>query len=91
MRYGMIALAGAAMLGGCGQQHAPNPYPQAAQRRFEASCPRDSEVCGCTWDEITRTLTYEEYEASLQRFRETGNMDPRITHARTVCIERHPS
>lgn len=90
MRHGIIALASVALLSACGP-HAPNPYPQAAQTRFEASCPRDSEVCTCTWDELTRTLTYEEYEAALQHFRETGNMDPRITHARTVCIERHPT
>jgi hypothetical protein len=44
----------------------------------------------CTWEEITRAMTYEEYEAALVRFRETGNMEPKVTRARTTCIERHP-
>jgi len=86
---GLIALCWAAVLGACGPS-APNPYPEAARTRFETSCPSDSAVCTCTWEEITRTVTYEEYEAALTRFRETGNMEPRITRARTKCIERHP-
>jgi len=89
MRRALIALSGAAVLTACGQG-APNPYPEAARARFEVSCPSDSAVCTCTWDRLTRTLTHEEYEAALARFRETGNMDPRVTRARTYCIERHP-
>jgi hypothetical protein len=93
MRRGSIALGGAALLvaflSACGEG-APNPYPEAARARFEVSCPSQSAVCTCTWDRITRTLTYEEYEAALARFRESGNMDPRVTRARTKCIERHP-
>lgn len=88
MRAGLIALVGALMLSACGEAQ-PNPYPQAAQARFEASCPSESAVCRCTWDKLTRTLTYEEYEAALQRFRESGLMDPRVTRARTQCLERH--
>lgn len=88
MRTGFIALAALA-LSACGE-HAPNPYPAAAQARFEASCPSESAVCSCTWDKITRTLTYDEYEAALERFRTEGLMDPRVTRARTQCIERHP-
>ena len=84
----LIAVAGLALLCGCGQG-APNPYPEAARARFEASCPSDSAVCTCTWDRLTRTLTYEEYEAALTRFRESGLMDPRVTRARTQCLERH--
>jgi hypothetical protein len=75
-------------LAACGEA-APNPYPAAAHARFEVSCPSDSAVCVCTWDKLTRTLTYEEYEAALQRFRETGNMDTRVTRARTQCLEQH--
>ncbi|MGD9815566.1 MAG: hypothetical protein AB7Q23_16930 [Hyphomonadaceae bacterium] len=85
---GLIALAGLALLGACGQG-AANPYPDAARARFEASCPSESAVCTCTWDRLTRTLTYEEYEAALTRFRESGLMDPRVTRARTQCLERH--
>ena len=88
MLRGLIALAGVIVLSGCGQS-APNPYPEAARVRFEASCPVDSAVCTCTWDRLTRTLTYEEYEAALTRFRESGLMDPRVTRARTQCLERH--
>jgi hypothetical protein len=86
---GLIALCGAAVLAACGQA-APNVYPEEARAHFETSCPSDSAVCTCTWEEITRTVTYEEYEAALARFRETGLMEPRITRARTKCIERHP-
>lgn len=87
MRAGLVALW-AVLLAACGQS-APNPYPEAAQARFEASCPAESAVCRCTWDRLTRSLTYEEYEAALERFRETGLMEPRVTRARTQCIERH--
>ncbi|MDZ4692511.1 hypothetical protein [Terricaulis sp.] len=78
----------AAVLAGCGES-APNPYPESARAQFEASCPPASAVCVCTWDAITRVVTYEEYEAALQRFRETGLMEPKITRARTQCIERN--
>jgi hypothetical protein len=91
MRRALIALSGAALIGAlaaCGE-HAVNPYPEAARARFEMSCPSDSPVCACTWDKITRDLTYEEYDAALARFRETGNMEPRVTHARTYCIEHN--
>jgi hypothetical protein len=89
MRKGFIAIAALA-LSACGQGE-PHPYPAAAQARFEASCPSQSAVCRCTWDKLTRTLTYDEYEAALARFRTDGLMDPRITRARTQCIERHPN
>jgi hypothetical protein len=76
------------MLAACGER-APNPYPQSARERFDLSCPPASAVCVCTWDKITRSLTHEEYEAALARFRETGLMDTRVTRARTQCLERH--
>lgn len=90
MRRGLIALVGALSLAACGQP-APNPYPESARARFEASCPSESQVCVCTWDKLTRTMTYEEYEEALSRFRESGLMDPRVTRARTQCLERHRS
>lgn len=89
MRTGLVALFAAVTLAACGGEAPPNPYPQAAQTRFAASCPSESAVCRCTWDKLTRTLTYEEYEAALERFRESGLMDPRVTRARTQCLERH--
>ena len=91
MHRGFIALV-ALGLAACGQaQSEPNIYPQAAQAQFEASCPSENAVCTCTWDKLTRTLTYEEYEAALTRFRETGRMDPRVTRARTQCLDLHES
>ncbi|MGE0597128.1 MAG: hypothetical protein AB7P07_12250 [Hyphomonadaceae bacterium] len=79
----VIALA----LAACGQR-APHDYPAAAKAHFESTCPPESEVCRCTWDEVTRTVAYEEYEAALQRYRVEGLMDPRITRARTNCLQR---
>jgi hypothetical protein len=87
MRCGFIALCGLA-LAACGES-APNPYPESARVQFEASCPSESAVCVCTWDRLTRTMTHEEYDAALARFHETGLMEPRVTRARTQCIERH--
>ena len=81
------AMGAALLLSGCGET-APNPYPEAAQPAFHANCPAEDATCRCTWDKITRTLTYEEYEAALARFRETGTMDTRITRARTQCLEQ---
>jgi len=89
MREALVALLGALLLVACGPG-APNPYPAEARTRFEQSCPPESAACACTWDRITRTVTYEDYEAALAGFREDGLMDPRITRARTHCIERHP-
>jgi len=88
MRLSLIAIVAASLLASCGQP-AANPYPESARAHFEASCPSDSPVCTCTWDRLTRALTYEEYEAALERFRETGLMEPKVTRARTQCIERH--
>jgi hypothetical protein len=88
MRLGLIAAAALALTA-CGGEREPHPYPQAAQAHFFSACPRDSAVCVCTWDAITRAVTHEDYEAALARFRETGLMEPRITRARTRCIEQH--
>jgi predicted small lipoprotein YifL len=84
-----LAAAAALALTACGER-APHPYPASAQAHFAQSCPPESAVCTCTWDEITRSVTYEDYEAALAHFRETGLMEPRITRARTKCIERNP-
>lgn len=89
-RLAPLVFAGALSLAGCGQG-APHEYPAAAKARFEQSCPPDSDVCRCTWDRLTRTVTYEEYDAALERFRTEGLMDPRITRARSHCLDRHDS
>jgi hypothetical protein len=88
MRWAHGALCGALFLAACGQA-APNPYPTEAKARFDASCPPEDTVCACTWDKITRTLTYEEYQAALTRMRSEGLMDPRVTRARGACLERN--
>jgi hypothetical protein len=87
MRGALFALV-AVFVAACGQP-APNPYPDSAQARFSASCPMESAVCRCTWDKLTRTMTHDEYETALSQFRESGLMDPRVTRARTHCVERH--
>ncbi len=88
MRTRILSLMAVLTLAAC-SAGAPNEYPAEARAQFEASCPPASAVCTCTWDNLTRTLTYEEYEAALSRFRDEGLMDPRITRARTRCLERH--
>ncbi len=90
MRWGPVALIVAMLLTACGEP-APNSFPESALARFEQSCPPASEVCVCTWGKITRAMTHEEYEAALSRFRETGRMDPRVTRARTQCLDLHES
>jgi hypothetical protein len=69
---------------------AAHEFPPAAHTRFSATCPPSEPVCVCTWDAITRKMTYEEYQAALARFRTEGLMDTRITHARTQCVEHNP-
>jgi hypothetical protein len=87
MRWALIALCGA-MLAGCSEPP-PNPYPESARATFNASCPADNPVCACTWDKITRAMTYDDYEAALAHFRESGQMDTHVTRARTQCLEHH--
>ncbi len=82
MRF--FAFAGLMLLAACGAP-APNPYPEAARADFP--CTADAELCACTWDKIIRAMTNEEYQAAVSRFRETGRMDPRVTRARTQCLD----
>ena len=56
--------------------------------QYETSCPADNALCTCTWDRITRIMTHEEYEAALARSREDGLMEPKVTRARTQCLDR---
>lgn len=92
MRAGFIALSGALIIAACGGGNsAPNPYPAEARTQFAASCPMDNPVCSCTWEQLTIKLTHDEYAGALDRFRETGLMDPRVTRARAHCLQRHPA
>ncbi len=64
----------------------PNPYPASAQAEYNRTCPAEDAVCACTWDKITRAMTYEQYDAAVERFRVEGLMDPAITRARGACL-----
>ena len=66
------------------------PYPEGARVQFEASCPSESALCACSWDKLTRTMTYEEYQAAMVRWREQGIMDSRVMRVRADCVEQHP-
>lgn len=77
-------------LGSCGPR-AANEFPATARAQFDRSCPAGEPMCECTWDQLTRTMTHEEYVSALDRYRTEGLMDPRVTRARTHCLERHPS
>lgn len=63
-------------------------YPDTARTAFHRTCPANDALCVCTWERLTRSMTFEEYEAALDRFRSEGLMDPRIAHARATCVER---
>ena len=78
-------LLGPLEVAACG--HEPYEYPAEARSAFFAQCPENDPVCACTWDELTRKMPYEDYEAALTLFREEGRVDPRITHARAHCRE----
>lgn len=82
----LVTLTAIAALGACSR--APHQYPEAARLEFNAQCPAGDPVCDCIWDEIIADVPYEDYEAAMQRYRDEGLMDPRISHARTVCRER---
>jgi predicted small lipoprotein YifL len=77
-------------LAACGAKPA-HDYPAAAEAAFHRQCPASEPVCVCTWEHITRDLTAEEYQAALDRFQKEGLMDPRVTHARALCREKHPN
>lgn len=83
----VFAMAAFGVLAACGD--GPHAYPAEAQAQFHASCPTDNPVCACTWEKLTETIPYEEYEAAMATFAERGTMDPRITRASVSCRERH--
>lgn len=76
------------VLAACGARQA-NEFPEASRAAFHSECPANNPVCVCTWEEITHTLTFEQYETALETFRAEGRMDPRVTRASTKCRERH--
>ena len=84
----MRVLILAVLLAACGSAE-PNEYPANARAAFARSCPTGDPMCDCTWDKVTRSMTHEEYDAALKRYRSEGLMDPRIARARTECLERH--
>jgi hypothetical protein len=89
MRWIYAAPVLALLLSGCGRGEAFD-YPERDAAEFHRSCPAYDPVCICMWDEITHDVTAEDYEDAMARFRREGIMSPKITHARTVCLERNP-
>src|SRR5262245_57978299 len=83
-----LALAMTLDLEACAKAQ-PHPFPTSAAAQFHASCPVGDEVCDCTWDQITIEMTYDDYQKAVETFRTDGLMDPRITRARTHCLEHH--
>lgn len=90
MRVSTACVSIAALLVSACGPGAAHDYPQSAHARFSATCPASDPVCECTWDKITRQMTYEQYQAALARFRSEGLMDTHVTHARTQCVEHAP-
>jgi hypothetical protein len=84
----MSASLAAVGLAACGSA-TRHEYPESARTQFNTTCPAGDAVCDCTWDKLTRTVPYEDYEAALERFAKEGLMDPRVARARTECLERH--
>lgn len=80
------ALLGALLLSACSQ--AAHPYPGEAYEAFMAQCTGGAAFCACAWEEITHTMTAEEFEAAQADFATRGIADHRIVHARAVCQER---
>lgn len=74
---------------GCGKS-GTHEYPPAYQAEFNQHCPADNPMCACMWEEITKAMTAEDYQAATERFRAEGLMHHKITRARTLCRERHP-
>ena len=88
MRAILVLSVAGFVLAGCGEKPA-NDYPSAARAVFAKSCPTGTPKCDCAWGKITHTMTYPEYEAAMERFGTEGLMDPRLTVARTACLDAH--
>ncbi len=82
----MRAILALLLVAGCGEKPA-NEYPAAARAVFSKSCPTGTPKCDCAWGKITKSMTYPEYEAAMERFGREGLMDPRLTVARTECLD----
>ncbi|MBI1187529.1 MAG: hypothetical protein GC206_09400 [Alphaproteobacteria bacterium] len=88
MKRVRLALAGLALLGACGgEQATPNPYPAEAKASFNEGCPAGDPVCDCTWDSITRAMTYEDYREAMRTSLREGLLDTRLAKASAECKE----
>lgn len=74
------------LLAACGQP-AAHEFPAEARAKFADSCPTGKPECDCLWDKVTRTMSPEEFDAAMERFRVDGLMDPKLTSARLECRE----
>jgi hypothetical protein len=88
MRIGLTwaQAAALALLAAC--SGGPNDYPDEARAEFDQACPLADALCACTWEEVTKSVPYDEFKDALERFAKEGLMDPRISRARATCLER---
>lgn len=83
-----FALAGLVLLAACGAEPPPpNPYPAEAKATFNEGCPAGDPVCDCTWDNITRAMTYAEYREAMRTSLRDGLLDTRLAKASAECKE----
>jgi predicted small lipoprotein YifL len=81
-----LILSAALVLAACGPA-APHEYPPDARAQFAEGCPTGKPECDCMWDRITRTMTADEFDVAMSRYKEKGLMDPKLTTARLECRE----
>ena len=84
MRAILLALC---LLAACSAPPA-HEFPAEDSALFAQGCPTGKPECDCMWDEITRTMTPDDFEAAMTRFESEGLMDPRLTKARFHCREK---
>ncbi len=77
-------LAALFLLAACSEKPA-HEFPPESRALFAQGCPTGKPECDCMWDQITREMTAEEFDAAMARFDEKGLMDPRLTQARHDC------
>ncbi|KAF0181746.1 MAG: hypothetical protein FD124_2237 [Alphaproteobacteria bacterium] len=81
----MRAILGTLFLLAACSERPVHEFPSETRARFAEACPTGEPECDCMWDEITREMTPEEFDAAMTRFDEKGLMDPRLTQTRHDC------
>jgi predicted small lipoprotein YifL len=86
MRDVISVLVLAVLLAACGPK-AAHEFPPEARAKFAEGCATGDPKCDCMWERITRTMTPEEFDAAMARYKEKGLMEPELTAARLECRE----